>query len=103
MPASDDKLRLTTPAGAETHVTAEVLARLAAIHAELGSICARFAPTVLSLEQTFVGDNVQSAFRLGEAVASSVLGYLAEHPEMTMGEIARTLRKLAVAYEEAGI
>jgi crossover junction endodeoxyribonuclease RuvC len=42
-------------------------ARLAAIHAELCVICARYVPAVLSLEQTFVGDNVQSAFRLGEA------------------------------------
>jgi crossover junction endodeoxyribonuclease RuvC len=41
--------------------------RLAEICDVLGDICVRFAPHALSLEQTFVGDNVQSAFRLGEA------------------------------------
>jgi crossover junction endodeoxyribonuclease RuvC len=41
--------------------------RLAAICAALAEICRRFVPDALSLEQTFVGDNVQSAFRLGEA------------------------------------
>lgn len=41
--------------------------RLAEIHDVLGDICGRFLPTALSLEQTFVGANVQSAFRLGEA------------------------------------
>jgi crossover junction endodeoxyribonuclease RuvC len=41
--------------------------RLAEICDVLSDICARFGPTALSLEQTFVGDNIQSAFRLGEA------------------------------------
>jgi crossover junction endodeoxyribonuclease RuvC len=35
--------------------------RLAEICDLLGDICGRFAPDALSLEQTFVGDNVQSA------------------------------------------
>jgi hypothetical protein len=43
----------------------------------------------------------ESRRALGEVVALGVLGYVAEHPEMTMGEIARTLRKVAVAYKEA--
>lgn len=41
--------------------------RLAAICRELGEICRRFQPDALSLEQSFVGDNIQTAFRLGEA------------------------------------
>jgi crossover junction endodeoxyribonuclease RuvC len=41
--------------------------RLAAICRALGEICRRFSPDSLSLEQSFVGDNVQTAFRLGEA------------------------------------
>ncbi len=41
--------------------------RLAAICDAVGELCARLLPAVLALEQTFVGDNVQSAFRLGEA------------------------------------
>jgi hypothetical protein len=43
----------------------------------------------------------ESRRELGETVASIILCYVAEHPEMTMREIARTLRKQAVAYEEA--
>jgi crossover junction endodeoxyribonuclease RuvC len=41
--------------------------RLAAICRALAEICRRFQPDALSLEQSFVGDNVQTAFRLGEA------------------------------------
>jgi crossover junction endodeoxyribonuclease RuvC len=41
--------------------------RLARIHDEISGICERLRPDVLSLEQSFVGDNVQTAFRLGEA------------------------------------
>jgi crossover junction endodeoxyribonuclease RuvC len=41
--------------------------RLALIHQALVDLCERFSPSALSLEKTFVGDNVQSAFRLGEA------------------------------------
>ena len=53
--------------------------RLASIHREIREICERFAPLAVSLEKTFVGDNVQSAFRLGEArgavmVAAASLG-----------------------------
>jgi crossover junction endodeoxyribonuclease RuvC len=53
--------------------------RLAAICRELGAICRQFQPDALSLEQSFVGDNVQTAFRLGEArgavmVAAADLG-----------------------------
>ncbi len=48
------------PRGARTE-------RLAAIYEALSHVCERLVPTVLSLEQTFVGDNIQTAFRLGEA------------------------------------
>jgi crossover junction endodeoxyribonuclease RuvC len=41
--------------------------RLAEICDVVADVCARFEPLILSLEQSFVGDNVQSAFRLGEA------------------------------------
>jgi len=41
--------------------------RLAHMHAQTQEILAAFAPAWLSLEKTFVGENVQSAFRLGEA------------------------------------
>jgi len=42
-------------------------ARLARVHAEVSALCERLRPDVLSLEESFVGDNVQTAFRLGEA------------------------------------
>jgi crossover junction endodeoxyribonuclease RuvC len=69
--------------------------RLAAIHAELGGICARFAPTALSLEQTFVGDNVQSAFRLGEARGAVLVA--ASTARLAVAEYSPAEIKLAVA------
>jgi len=41
--------------------------RLATICDAMLGLCQQHQPTAFSLEQTFVGDNVQSAFRLGEA------------------------------------
>ena len=41
--------------------------RLAHIFDELDRVCAAHLPACISLEKSFVGDNVQSAFRLGEA------------------------------------
>jgi len=41
--------------------------RLAHIHEQVSQLLATFEPTCISLEKTFVGENVQSAFRLGEA------------------------------------
>ncbi len=42
-------------------------ARLARVFEEVRALCERLHPDVLSLEESFVGDNVQTAFRLGEA------------------------------------
>jgi crossover junction endodeoxyribonuclease RuvC len=41
--------------------------RLAAICQALVDVCEQFFPEAVVIEQTFVGDNIQSAFRLGEA------------------------------------
>jgi len=41
--------------------------RLARLHTECQELVARFAPEAVVLERAFVGRNVQSAFRLGEA------------------------------------
>lgn len=41
--------------------------RLTTLYRELCALCARFSPELLSLEKSFVGENVQTAFRLGEA------------------------------------
>jgi crossover junction endodeoxyribonuclease RuvC len=45
----------------------ERVERVAAICAATRALCDEHRPAVVSLEQTFVGSNVQSAFRLGEA------------------------------------
>jgi crossover junction endodeoxyribonuclease RuvC len=70
-------------------------ARLAAIHAELCVICARYVPAVLSLEQTFVGDNVQSAFRLGEARGAVMVA--ASQARLAVAEYSPAEIKVAVA------
>jgi crossover junction endodeoxyribonuclease RuvC len=69
--------------------------RLQHIFSEARRIFEAYAPSSLSIEKTFVGDNVQSAFRLGEArgvilVAASQAGVAIT--EYTPAEI-----KLAVA------
>lgn len=45
----------------------ELPARLANIHKRVVELLEKYSPSFLSLEKTFVGSNVQSAFRLGEA------------------------------------
>jgi len=69
--------------------------RVAAICAATRALCDEHRPMALSLEQTFVGLNVQSAFRLGEArgavmVAASAAG-------LVVSEYSPAQIKLAVA------
>jgi crossover junction endodeoxyribonuclease RuvC len=59
--------RLTHVAGGVIRPRGPLAERLAHIYAQLQRLLADFEPTCVSLEKTFVGDNVQSAFRLGEA------------------------------------
>src|SRR5437764_12447252 len=47
--------------------------KLRTIFDRLSDLIAEYAPDALSLERSFVGDNVQSAFRLGEARAMPIL------------------------------
>ena len=54
-----------------THPRMTPAAKLAAIHAALVELCGRWHPDVVALEQSFVGRNVQSAFRLGEVRGES--------------------------------
>lgn len=49
------------------HARGALPARLARIYAALEEVLASHAPSAVSLEKTFVAQNVQSAFRLGEA------------------------------------
>lgn len=69
--------------------------RLGTIHAELAAICLRVAPTALSMEQTFVGDNVQSAFRLGEARGAVMVA--ASQARVPVAEYSPAQIKVAVA------
>ena len=61
------------------HGTVETLPRtplamkLASIHAALSEHCATWRPDALALEKSFVGRNVQSAFRLGEVRGIAML------------------------------
>jgi crossover junction endodeoxyribonuclease RuvC len=69
--------------------------RLAAIHRALGEVCESFQPTSLSLEQTFVGDNVQTAFRLGEARGAVMVAAAAAG--LSVSEYSPAEIKVAVA------
>ena len=77
--------------GAVTPRTRTTLAaKLAEIHEALTELCGAWRPDVLALEQSFVGRNVQSAFRLGEVrgvamlVAATVGIDVAEYPPATV-------------------
>lgn len=69
--------------------------RLAEICDVVADVCARFAPFILSLEQTFVGDNVQSAFRLGEARGAVMVA--ACRSRLAVAEYSPAQIKVAVA------
>lgn len=59
--------QLTHVASGVVRLRGDRAERLVVLHRELCEICARFVPELLSLEKSFVGENVQTAFRLGEA------------------------------------
>jgi len=69
--------------------------RLAMICDTMLELCERYGPAALSLEQTFVGDNVQSAFRLGEARGAVMVA--ASRAGVGIAEYSPAQIKLAVA------
>lgn len=69
--------------------------RLQTIYDRLSEVIAEHSPDALSLEKSFVGDNVQSAFRLGEARAMALLA--AAHNNIPFFEYAPAQVKLTVA------
>lgn len=69
--------------------------RLLSIHRSLREICEIFQPAALSLEQTFVGDNVQTAFRLGEARGAAMVAAAAAG--LSVSEYSPAEIKVAVA------
>jgi crossover junction endodeoxyribonuclease RuvC len=77
-----------------THPRTALPAKLAAIHRALGERCAEWRPHVLALEKSFVGRNVQSAFRLGEVRGVAML--VAATAGLTVAEYSPAEVKLAV-------
>lgn len=69
--------------------------RLAVIHRSLQQICERFHPQVVVIEQTFVGQNIQTAFRLGEARGAVMVA--AAQAGRVVVEYAPAAIKVAVA------
>lgn len=69
--------------------------RLKKIHDELLAVIDTYQPGVMSLERSFVGENVQSAFRLGEARAVAMMA--AAYRDLAFFEYAPNEAKLAVA------
>ena len=73
-----------------THSRLGRAAKLVTIHDALAALCREWRPDVVALEQSFVGRNVQSAFRLGEVrgvamlVAATTGIPVAEYPPATV-------------------
>lgn len=59
--------RLQYAGGGVIRVAGPLPQRLARVYEHTCRILAEFTPQCVSVEKTFVGDNIQSAFRLGEA------------------------------------
>ncbi len=68
--------------------------RLGVICRTLGEICERFTPAAVVVEKTFVGENVQSAFRLGEARGAVMVAAAAR--ELPVAEYSPAEIKMAV-------
>jgi crossover junction endodeoxyribonuclease RuvC len=77
-----------------THSRMTLAAKLAAIHAALAELCEFWHPDVLALEQSFVGRNVQSAFRLGEVRGVAMLAAAAAG--IVVAEYSPATVKLAI-------
>ena len=69
--------------------------KLETIHRELAACCARTRPDVVALEKSFVGRNVQSAFRLGEV--RGIVMLVAAQAGLGVAEYSPAEVKLAIA------
>jgi crossover junction endodeoxyribonuclease RuvC len=76
------------------HAGLTLAAKLAKIHAALVELCGQWRPDVVALEQSFVGRNVQSAFRLGEVRGVAMLA--AASAGIVIAEYSPATVKLAV-------
>lgn len=82
-------------AGGVIRARGSLSARLAVIFDQLRGVIAEHQPACIGLEKTFVGENVQSAFRLGEA--RGVILLAAEMAGVRVAEYAPAEVKVAVA------
>lgn len=73
----------------------ERAAKLGAIFDRVCELCEEYRPDALSLEQSFVGDNVQTALRLGEARGSVMVAAMREG--VAVHEYSPAAIKMAVA------
>ena len=76
-------------------VRGERAERLAAIHEALAEVCERLRSAVVVIEQTFVGDNIQTAFRLGEVRGAVMVA--AARAKIPVVEYSPAQIKVAVA------
>ena len=87
--------RLTYVAGGVIRSRGPLPQRLARVYEEARRILSEFTPGFVSLEKTFVGENVQSAFRLGEA--RGVILVASAQAEVPVCEYSPAEIKVAVA------
>jgi crossover junction endodeoxyribonuclease RuvC len=77
-----------------THPRTGLADKLGAIHRALADRCAEWRPDVVAIEKSFVGRNVQSAFRLGEV--RGVVMLVAANAGLRVAEYSPAEVKLAV-------
>lgn len=93
--SSGGRLHQVVAGTIRTNARIGVARRLQAIYDRLRDVIGEHSPDALSLEKSFVADNVQSAFRLGEARAMALLA--AAHSGIPFFEYAPAEVKLTVA------
>lgn len=87
--------RLSFVAGGVIRPRGELPARLSEIQSRVADALAEHLPSATSIEKPFVGDNVQSAFRLGEARGAILVA--AARADVAVAEYSPAEIKLAVA------
>src|ERR1700687_125788 len=87
--------QLTYVAGGVIRSRGSLGSRLAHVFEHTQRILSEFAPECVSLEKTFVGDNIQSAFRLGEARGAILVA--AAQAGVVVNEYSPAEIKVAVA------
>jgi len=87
--------RLRFVAGGVVRPKGELPQRIAAIQQQLIAVIAAHSPNAMSLEKSFVGENIQTAFRLGEARGAILVA--AALADIAIAEYSPAEIKLSVA------